>query len=71
MIPGTIRILAADNADALIEEMTPPGNIEGVAEDWSAQSFPLPAPSRVHPYDSKNSGRHQRALLVPRISTGC
>ena len=40
---GTIRILDADNADTLIEEMNPPGNIEGVAAGWSAESFALPA----------------------------
>jgi hypothetical protein len=40
---GTIRILDADNADALIEEMNPPGNIEGILGDWSAESFTLPA----------------------------
>ena len=40
---GTIRILDADNADTLIEEMNPPGNIEGAAEGWTTKSFALPA----------------------------
>ncbi|MCP4894610.1 MAG: hypothetical protein GY911_12465, partial [Actinomycetales bacterium] len=40
---GAIRILDADNADALIEEMDPPGIIEAIATGWSAESFPLPA----------------------------
>jgi hypothetical protein len=39
---GTIRILDADNADALLEEMNPPGNIEDVEAGWSAESFALP-----------------------------
>ena len=40
---GTIRILDADNADALIEEMNPPGAIEGFLAGWTAESFLLPA----------------------------
>ena len=40
---GTIRILDADSADALLEEMNPPGNIEGAAEGWTTESFALPA----------------------------
>lgn len=40
---GTIRILDADNADALIEELNPPGSIEGISAGWSAESFALPA----------------------------
>ena len=40
---GTIRILDADNSDALIEEMNPPGAIEGITAGWSAESFALPA----------------------------
>ena len=40
---GTIRILDGDNADALIEEMNPPGAIEGFLAGWTAESFLLPA----------------------------
>jgi hypothetical protein len=39
---GTIRILDADNCDAMLEEMDPPGAIWGFGADWTAQSFPLP-----------------------------
>ena len=40
---GTIQVLDADNADALIEAMDPPGDIEGIESGWTAESFPLPA----------------------------
>ena len=40
---GTIRILDADNADALIETLDPPGNIEGLSAGWTAESIVLPA----------------------------
>ena len=40
---SSIRILDADNGDALIEVLDPPGIIEGIAAGWTAEAVVLPA----------------------------